>query len=318
MRKELEGLSWVPMWVSHLGCLKGCLNFLGRNVSTAWVFGATGHAFIINMHDVVCPSGPTAWRKERFIKLFGNIGCSIDSIVAIKTEKDFAEKQKAAWEMVQKAIDQKIPCIGWEMKVPEYYVIAGYDETGYRYSGAMCEGIEGPRPWNEVGTGEIGVIEVQSVENAEPADDKKTVKEALAFALEFAQSPDEFVFPLYKAGVAGFDNWINALESGRAHEFGMPYNSAVWSECRSNAVKFLEEAAQRLDSDLAPMFEKAIGHYRIVSENLAEVAKMFPFPPKGGEVNDTALCARAAERLKPARDAEEKGLETLKAIHDVL
>jgi len=51
MNKKLENLRWKNRWTSHLGCIKGCLNYLGMEVSDAWLFGATGHAFIINVAD---------------------------------------------------------------------------------------------------------------------------------------------------------------------------------------------------------------------------------------------------------------------------
>ena len=53
MEKKIENLTWRPRWITHLGCIKGCLEYLGVDVSDAWLFGATGHAFIINLHDEV-------------------------------------------------------------------------------------------------------------------------------------------------------------------------------------------------------------------------------------------------------------------------
>ncbi len=49
MAKKLENLRWRPRYTSHLGCIKGCLNYLNLDVSDAWLFGATGHAFVINI-----------------------------------------------------------------------------------------------------------------------------------------------------------------------------------------------------------------------------------------------------------------------------
>ena len=47
--KKLENLRWKPRNVTHLGCIKGCLDYLGMDVSEPWLYGATGHAFIINI-----------------------------------------------------------------------------------------------------------------------------------------------------------------------------------------------------------------------------------------------------------------------------
>ncbi len=49
--KKLENLRWKNRWTSHLGCIKGCLDYLNLDVTDAWLFGATGHAFIINVAD---------------------------------------------------------------------------------------------------------------------------------------------------------------------------------------------------------------------------------------------------------------------------
>ncbi len=53
MKKVIENLKHKPWWISHLGCIEGCLDYFDVDVSTPWLFGATGHAFIINIHDVV-------------------------------------------------------------------------------------------------------------------------------------------------------------------------------------------------------------------------------------------------------------------------
>ena len=314
--KKLENLKWVPRWVSHLGCIKGCLDYLGLDVSDAWLFGATGHAFVINMSAVVCPSGPTAWNTEMLFRLGKNIGYEIDGVFGMKSADDFAEKQKLAWEHTKSAIDQGLPCYGWELDIPEYYVVYGYDEgAGYYFSGPGCDEGRGPKPWQELGDTEIGVIEMYSLKPGQAADDIQAVKEALAFALEHAASPSKWIFPKYKAGLAGYDNWICALEGGNADGFGMAYNAAVWCECRSYAVLFLKEAQERLERRAAALFDQALDQYQAVSENLQAVAEAFPFHGLEPEhIRDEARIRKAIDALQTARDAEAGGLETLQRI----
>ena len=315
MGKRLENLLWKPMWVSHLGCVKGCLDYLKVDVTDAWLFGATGHAFIINIHDVVCPSGPTAWNSEMLFKLGENVGYATDDICAFKAKDDFPKKQEEAWNRIRKAIDEGIPCYGWELEVPEYYVIYGYDETGYHFSGPLCDGGKGPKPWKDVGDSEIGVLHMCEVRPRPAADEKKTVKDALAFTLAFAESPDKWIFPKYKAGLDGYDNWIKALETGTAHAMGTAYNSEVWNECRRLAVGFLKEAKQRTGASLGTLFDEAIGHYSAVADNLEKVRETYPFKgPEGDYDMSESRRGRAVEHLKLARAAEEEGLTILKKI----
>ncbi len=315
MAKKLENLKWKPMWVSHLGCIKGCLDYLNLDISEAWLFGATGHAFIINVHEVVCASGPTAWRTEMLFELAKNIGYTVDGIFAFKSEKDFAEKQKKAWERIKQAIDEGIPCYGWELDIPEFYVINGYDDAGYYFSGPLCDDGKGPKQWKQVGDTEIGVLEMYSIEQGQPADDVKAVKQAFEFALEYSKSPEKWIYPKYGAGLDGYDNWIKALEQGKADSLGMAYNSAVWSECRSYAVGFLKEAKSRMDERLSHLFDEASKHYEVVAQNLKAIVDVFPFRDRKPEhIKDEVRVGAGIEHLKVARSAEAKGLTLLEKI----
>jgi len=315
--KKISNLGWRPRWVTHLGCVKGCLEYLNIDVSDAWLFGATGHAFIINIHETVCPSGPTAWHTEMLFRLGRNIGYCIDGVVSHKSADDFYEKQKLAWEKTKEAIDEGLPCYGWELDLPEYYVIYGYDDEGYYFSGSGCDSGKGPKPWKELGDSEIGVLELYTVKPGQAADDVKTVKEAFKFVLEHSKSPAKWIFPKYKAGLAGFDNWINAIETGKADGFGVAYNAAVWGECRNFAVEFLKEAKKRLNGKLNSLFDKSIEHYESVAQNLKNVSEIFPFKgssSKSDEIRDAARCKSTLGYLKDARRAEESGLRTLEKI----
>ncbi len=48
--KKLEGLTYTPTWVSHMGYLSGCTRHLDIPATDSWIYGATGHAFAINLH----------------------------------------------------------------------------------------------------------------------------------------------------------------------------------------------------------------------------------------------------------------------------
>ena len=156
MGKTLNNLKWKPLWTSHIGCIKGCIDYLKMDISLPWIFGATGHAFIMNMHKLDCPSGPTAWNFARYLELVKNVGLEIDLISGFKKEEGFKDKQKKSWDMVKAALDKELPCYGWELNLPEFYIIHGYDDKGYYYSGACSEDGEGPKSWQEVGSSDLG------------------------------------------------------------------------------------------------------------------------------------------------------------------
>jgi hypothetical protein len=320
---KLENLGWKPMWTTHMGCLKGCLEYLGMDVSDAWLFGATGHAFVINIHERVAASGPTLWNTEKLFELGSNLGYQITGVKGESTDSNFVEKQKEAWDMVRGAIDQGYPCYGWCLNIPDYYVINGYDDVGYYYSGPMSKDFKMPLSWQELGKQEVQVLEAYVVKPGKPADDRTTVREALEFAIEISKSPERWTFPEFKTGLAGYDNWIRAMESDPVNvccNFGVVYNAEVWSECRTYAVEFLKEAKLRLaDSNLDPLFDEAISHYEVVVSELGKVKEQFPFLESDPEhIKDPVRREKAVTALKAAREAEAKGLETLAKIVEVL
>jgi hypothetical protein len=51
--KILEGLTGHRQYNEHMGCVKRCLEYLGRDTSLPWLYGGTTNAFVLNMNDTV-------------------------------------------------------------------------------------------------------------------------------------------------------------------------------------------------------------------------------------------------------------------------
>jgi len=310
--KQLDNLYWTPRWSSHVGCIKGCLNYLGIVVSDAWLFGATGHAFVLNISPGLCPSGPTDWDTSRFLKLGRNIGYIVECLdeYCPKHNRHLHQVHEQAWEFIRKAIDKNRPCYGWELDIPEYFVIYGYNQTGYYISGPGCDEGKGPVPWQELGKSEIGMVLVSSVRPTTPSDDRKTVREALTYAMDLGYNRQKWMDR--SGGLKGYDTWIHVMETGIAGRFGLGYNAAVWAESRRFAVEFLKEAQKRLDKNLRSLFNTAIEHYTTVAQNLKVVSDTYPFKKCEDEqtpIDDKA--DTAIDTLRRACDAEANGLEVL-------
>ena len=310
---HLKQYTWRSTWTSHMGCLKAAADYLGLQLSMPWIFGGTGHAFIINMHHEGCPSGPTAWRTEMLFELGNNLGYTVNGVWGGINEQGFAEKLERGRETIAYALDKGLPCYGWEIEIPEYYCISGYDDDGFYYTGPTAPEVKGPKAWDSLAKVDIGLLELYYVERGEPAHPAVIVREALQFAMEHATSPVKWTYPGYKAGLQGWDLWIKAVEKEH-NPIGFGYNAAVWQECRCAAVEFLKEAAERL-GDEKGLFAGAIEHYTAVRDNLAQLTRIYPFPPQEDTTQDKE---QAIELLNTAREAEAKGLAALGLIVDAL
>ena len=110
----------MQRWTSLLGCLEGCLRYLGRELEPAWLFGATGQAFVLNISEKsICPS---AWDTSGLLDLGKKLGFKVDGLLATIRQPDFNAVRA---EACQRALEAGKPCIVWEMKIPEYYVVNG-------------------------------------------------------------------------------------------------------------------------------------------------------------------------------------------------
>jgi hypothetical protein len=320
MMKKLDNLKWSPKWVSHLGCVKGCLDFLGIEMTDAWLYGGTGHAFIINISEDSCPSGPTAWKTMMLYEQAPGLGYEIRGVFGSKYNQSLAGLQKQAWEFTCKSIDQGFPVYAWEIDIPEFYVIYGYDDVGYYYSGPDADNGKGPKPWKELGDTGIGLVELYNLKPVEARTPVEVVKSAFEKVIKHAGNPDDWILENYASGLKGFDTWIKGLKSGKANCFGMGYNAAVWHECRKFAVEFLQEARERLDGNTDGLFDQAIEHYQVVVERLGKVSERYPWTPEGGPktipVDDQ--CQEAVDWLKEVREAEAEGLIVLEKLTAIL
>jgi hypothetical protein len=316
---KLENLKWSPRWVTHLGCIRGCLDYLGIRMTDGWLYGATGHAFLLNVQGNLCPSGATDWNGRRFLELGRNAGFRVEGISGWKGKQDLPTLQEQARAFVKKSLAEGNPCYGWEMDMPEYYVIQDADDTGYYISGPGCDEGKGPVAWDSLGTSEIGVVEVRSVIPEEPSEDTTTVREALEFALDFASHPQEWTDGW--TGLEAFSVWIRVVEIAWAPAFGLAYHTAVWTECRKWAVSFLEEAVERLSaSPAAGSLGRALSEYRNVHLHLEIVKNNYPFDQKltMDPITQDARAAESVEALKKAQASERLGLEALAEAVDKL
>jgi hypothetical protein len=317
---SIEGLRPEQLWSTHIGAIKGCANYLGLPVSTPWVYGALGHAFVLNIHAETCPSGPTAWCSSPIFRLAPNIGMSIDGVCSVRAfANDFAEDQERAFKYIRAALERGLPCYGWELGIPEFYTIQGIDDAGYYYTGCFAEDGAGPKPWQELGLTDIGILEAYSIETCDANDDITTVRDAISFALKFARDPGDLLLPNYNSGIEAYRLWAEALRTGIAIEFGHSYNAEVWAECRVMAVEFLREARVRLAGIADEHFDESIGFYEQVRDRLLSVRSLHPFTAQSHDDMTKKLnCEESAQLLNEAGDWESKALDSLAKLAESL
>ena len=310
----LDGLTFPKHHAAEMACVEGAVRYLGKDISAAWIYGGTGHAFAINMRPTVCVSSPYAWHKTLY-GLAPNLGFRLVGFNISKAAAgdSFPARQREAWDMVRAAIDKGQPCYGDRVYwMPDYALITGYDDVGYYHAHGDDRG--GPSPWQKLGTEDIEVLDVWRVELCDGKPDDQVVRAALETVLARAATPHGWtVVEDRPPGPWAFDMWADELASGHALRDSHAYNVCFWAEYREMAVAFLEEAKRRLPGRCDAAFDEAIGHYRVVRDKLAAVAKL---TPNRDDANwaETLRSPESADLVRQAGAAERLGLAALAKI----
>ncbi len=317
---ELPGLRWRPAWVSHCGCLSAAADYLGVSVSVPWLYGVTGYAFLLNIHDELCPSG---WHllDVPLEEALPHAGLAVRRVALPRDpERDKEALKRRIWDGVRANLDGGMPCCAYNLEIGEYYTIHGYDEVGYYYSGPLCEVGKGPLPWEAYGDGSPDMpMAVHAVTAGEESDPVRAVRHALLLAVRYAREIDG-ASERYVCGPEGYDQWMDALEQGRASGWGTAYNACCYHECRANAIGFLTEARHRLEGAHDDLFDEAQVCYREVAECLARVTQLLPVFDDDVEehVRERHKVNMVIEDLRLAKAAEERGLWALAALAEQL
>lgn len=231
-----------PFNTTLMGVLKGVSEHYGMGVSDARLFGGSGHAFLINIHQQLCPSGPYVWKRESFYRLVRGLGIEMTDLGFFAPANTLEERKRIEDALVT-SINAGTPCSLLNM---ENQLISGYDDDHFI--------VEQPWPghdfppktltfqtWKELG--DEFHVSFFTFAKVEKADDRTIVRESLKHAVDMAREPDRWSSKNYSLGLGAYDAWVRAVEQGYGTSHGNWWNGTVWAECRDMASRYLVEIA---------------------------------------------------------------------------
>ncbi len=308
----LDGLRHGGRLTTHLDCLEAATSYLGIDITPGWLYGGTGHAFVMSLGDDLCPSGPHCWNQGPMHRLARNLPFRIGGVAGPRATPELSEQ---AWEHVRASIAQGHPCYGWHW---EWVLITGHDDEGYFYSGMVEPG----KDWRDFGAKAIGFLELYSVQPEGPSADETTILDSLSFAIDYADNHADHTLGGYDGGLAAYDTWVAGLRDGKTDAHGLAYHTRIWLECRTFAADFLDEADARTGRRHAATLEPAARHYREVARALGRVNDMLDlpnWPPTDDQktalcelINDPSRRDGVVDGVMDARAAEAEGLDALR------
>ncbi|MCK5841161.1 MAG: hypothetical protein KAH31_03260 [Candidatus Sabulitectum sp.] len=293
----------APFNSSLMGVIRGVADYFDIDLSTPSLYGRTGHAFFMNIHEAICPSGPCCWNIDPFISLLENCGIRMKKHGFFSSESSLKERNT-----LEKAILTELgkgnPCSVLNM---DYQLITGSDGSGF-----LCT-----QPWERknppahlsFGSWDEWEDEIHasfySFEKMEFSESLTAIQESLGFIADLNKRPSDFTMKPYTSGVAGYDVWVKGIKKGYGAEHGNWWNGTVWSECRKQGALYFGEISEAYSmSSLVTV--KLQDMYDRISEILLEVS-------------DKKLSkTKKIEYLKEARELEEETIPILASLTDLL
>jgi len=313
-------VKYVPTWLTWVGSVTGCLRALGLQVDEADVAGMTGYAFVLSVHKELCPSGPTMFdwgTLDGGVNILGRstvaFGCGDCHTGNFINERTRAHCRKA-FELIAREVQEGRPCVFWGAYVPEFAIAVGVEKGSIiatSYKSARGEE-EPPIPYDGIdapgGPYVLAFPTPTAIPNAQVVGDRLAVGKAH----QLLTGPSAFAD--YGFGLAGYEYWIKALQGSTASPWGAAYCAQCYAEGRGFARSFLARVASR-NLGVAEAVSKGSAAFGRSAAALAEVAKLFPFPPHE-ELAEAARREQAIGFLKEARSADEQAAAALReAVH---
>ena len=288
---KLENVNQPCFNTTLMGVLRGVLDYYEISVSDAMIYGGTGHAFLINIHDQICPSGPYCWSYDRFYLLLNNLGISMTNLGFFSGDNSMDDRLRIE-KKVRDCLDRGHPCSLLNM---ENQLIPGYEDDHFVTS----------KPWQNhedttpsrltFGTWEEFTEGIHcsffTYKKVGELDEDRLIKESLEYALELYLAPKKYTFEPYAGGLEAYDQWIQGVMDGYGSELGHWWNAMVWGECRARAAAYMDEVGARFEDsneEIREITGAMSTNYRLIASNLETVSdREFPTGRKLSLLKDT-------------------------------
>ncbi len=268
---QLAGLKQAPHNTTMMGVLKAAADYHGLGLADPMIFGLSGHAFLINIHTQLCPSGPYCWKRENAGPLLANMGLRMTDLGFFDAgAKD--EARAAVESKLREALDKGIPCSLINL---DNQIITGYDSTGFFTAQPWApKNITYPPDrltfgsWKEFG--KECQVNFYTIDKVPPAERQRAVLASLDYAVDMWKNPGKHSSDAYGAGPNAYDNWIKAVpEFGASH--GNWWNATVWSECRRMAAGYFSAIGDE-NKAVAERCAQLSDAYLKIADNLSKAS----------------------------------------------
>ena len=147
------------------------------------IVATSGFAFRMWVAADLCPSATSIWAFNQQKPWVENGGLSCDYIERMWGQEDVEEERRlAAIEMIKRSIDDGIAVIGWDIDVPEWGLIIGYDDRSQKLATLSITGLEGEMNYVQLGKRELPILNVLTITGKTNKSQEAIISDSLKLA----------------------------------------------------------------------------------------------------------------------------------------
>jgi hypothetical protein len=298
---RLEGLKQPPNNCTMMGAFSGALTYHGLGVDDATLYGVTGHAFVVNIHEQICPSGPYCWNTGPVCRGLARLGLRTEYLGYFGADSTPELRGEAERKLIAH-LDAGGACSLLNL---EHQLITGRDEVGFFTAQPWACADFPPKKlsygtWAELGGKVHMSFWLYHRDDAARQGRADSVRAALEYLVDFNRHPGKYTGDAYAAGLAAWPQWIEAVRGGHGARHGHWWNAQVWSECRAKAAEFFMVVKDELPvpeaaAELSALYKQTAESVARAGDKSMPAAEQIAFLQAAAE--NESKCVAVVERL---------------------
>lgn len=324
MKNRIENLSLLPaepgeIPFSFTHALASSLHAMGCPLDRKIITGASGFAFRMWAEaKTQCPSAMSIFDfslLKTAVELCGYScthisrlwhegtlpnGCWQDASALTQkwhAEHPEAEIQEVAHKAIHEAIDIGTAPVVWDIGIPEWGLIAGYDDEAQKYETIDCRGLRGTMPYEQLGKREIPILSVTIPGGPDGLTLRELAPRTMHMAINHANGEEWEERPAYENGLAAYPIWASLIKGIDQTGFSSQYYAGTYAHLRDCAAAYLAELA-RNDGRVKPAadaYARVAAHLKEARDARADAA--FPTPALLDRMEQSILAAYEEEKM---------------------
>ena len=147
------------------------------------IVATSGFAFRMWVAADLCPSAMSTWAFNQQKPWVENGGLSCDYIERLWGQEDVEEERRlVAIEMIKSSIDDGIAVISWDIDVPEWGLVIGYDDRLQKLATLSITGVEGEMDYVQLGKRELPILNVLTITGKTNKSQEAIISDSLKLA----------------------------------------------------------------------------------------------------------------------------------------